>query len=126
LGELNILFSNNENSKRLLELVGGIKRFLICNQCQLPSMQLQRDSSGLNKFVYRCNTITCRKKKAIYCGMGMNIPKIEIKKIVQCAYYYSLNLANYEVCFLTGIAENTYIALKKVFFIEFKARFKWQ
>lgn len=115
LQDINILFTNTEKSIKLLQTIGCIPQDISCDSCVEAVMKLKKDSSKPNGVFWKCEDFYCNKKKNFYYVFKNKLPKIKINKILQCAYYYSLKMTNYQVKILTGISEMTYIELKKIF-----------
>lgn len=110
----NSIFKDNDAAVEFCLQTNVLKVFLDCRMCGFR-MNLKKNSRKLNGKEYVCANQSCKKTKSIYEGFICSFPRIEIRKILLCAYYYILELTNYQAVIMADICEHTYIKLKKIF-----------
>lgn len=52
-------FFDNKNSMQILRRIGGINEIKMCKNCEAQSMQLQKDISIVNIFIFRYKEVSC-------------------------------------------------------------------
>lgn len=110
----NPIFMSNSDAIDFCCVAGVLKLYLVCEKCN-DRMLLVINNAKLNAREYRCTNNLCRARKSIYNGFNVQLPRLEIRKILFCLYFYVLELSNYQVVILSGVSEKSYISLKKIF-----------
>lgn len=110
----NTIFTDDETAINFLISAGVLKSSLICEECS-GEMILRKNNVKCNGKEFKCVNRTCKQRRNVYLGLRDEFPRIKLTKILQCLYYYVLELSNYQVTILTGVSEKSYISLKKIF-----------